>query len=212
MKIKLIFYLLLLIVSSNYSQTKVRIEGKDMFIKTSENITAGFKIFNICENQKLTSRCSDFYIAKNGNYLKLPLLKTQLSSALNSTNFSTIKGVSNIVINGYNIYFFQNSSKNIYLSVDEYKNLIIYPVEPNNDVFTIARKVGQGGKTIEEKCGKACPWKFPPECQTQASQKTNDCILRALEDQVRCYLKCKGKIRMTSIAPFEGIVINTKAN
>lgn len=196
-----------------HSQKDVSIEGKKYYIKTSENISKDFKLFSICEDQKLSKNCADYYSYLEGNYKKLPITKAQLTNSLKSSNFSAIKGIKKLSIANSTVYFFQNSSGNTYIANDEMANLVLYPVSPSNDVIAIGRKAGPSSETLEEKCNKACPEVFPPGCRKIINGKMSDCWLRSIEDQERCRLKCKGKIRTTtSIAAFEGIVINTKSN
>ncbi|MBK7359214.1 MAG: hypothetical protein IPI45_06005 [Saprospiraceae bacterium] len=195
-----------------YSQTNVSIDGKKYYIKTTENISRDFKLFSICQDQKLSKNCTEYYSYLEGNYKKLPITKTQLTNTLKSTNFNTIKGIKKLSIANGTVCYFQNPTGNTYIAVDEMDNLVLYPVSPSNDVIALGRKAGQSSVSIEQKCEKACPLVLPPGCQPFINGKYTDCFLRKFEDQERCILKCKGKIRMTSIAPFEGIVINTKAN
>lgn len=195
-----------------YSQKDVSIDGKKYYIKTTENISKDFKLFSICQDQKLSKNCTDYYSYLEGNYKKLPITKTQLTSAIKSSNFGSIKGIKKVNIANGTVYYFQNSSGNTYIASDEMANLVLYPVNPSNDVIAIGRKAGQAPETIDDKCAKACPLVLPPGCAKVINGNMSDCFLRKVEDQERCRLKCKGKIRMTSIAPFEGIVINTKAN
>ncbi|MEI2694026.1 MAG: hypothetical protein V9E90_03065 [Saprospiraceae bacterium] len=212
MKKNLIILSLLTFYLNLYSQKDVNISGKKYYIKTTENIASNFKIYSLCQDQKLTKNCTNYYLNTNGNYIKLPLEKAQISSALKASNFNSIKGIKKLSLANSTIYFFQNTSGNTYIASDESDNLILYPVSPTNDIIAIGKKTSQGPKSLDEKCGKACPFVIPPTCQTHVNGKMSDCFLKIIEAHERCRLKCKGKIRMSSIAPFEGIVINTKAN
>lgn len=192
------------------SQNIQTVDGKKMFIKSNENITPGFKIFNLCEEQKGSKNCAEFYLKPDGSYSKLPITKSQLINAVKTNKFSAIKDIKKIAFSGNSIYYFQNTRYNTYLAFDEASNLVIFPVSTNADPIAIGRKAGiSPEEALDNKCNKACPINLPPGCPNDVSK---ECWLRAWDKTVRCILKCKGKIRMTNIAPFEGIVINTKAN
>lgn len=213
MKTFLIYFALITIIATGYGQKDVTIEGSKYFVKSSETVLGNLKVFSLCQDQKLSKNCVEYFTNETGKYIKLPVTKVQFSSAVKASRFNSIKGVKKALIAANTIYYFQTQTGNTYLSSDESGNLVLYPVSSSNDVITMSRKVSQGTKTLEEKCNKACPFVLPPNCPVEINGRTSDCFLRLIEDTERCRLKCKGKIRTTSsIAAFEGIVINTKSN
>lgn len=201
---------ILLILTTTTSQNPVNVDGIKMFSKSNENITPGFKIFTLCQDQKLAKNCAEYYQKADGNYSKLPISKSQLVSSVKTKKLNSIKGIKKTLASGNPIYYFQNSTYNTYLAFDEASNLVIFPVNLSSDPIAIVRKAGTNpDEALEIKCHNACPFKLPPGC----TSSTQECWIREFEKHARCFLKCKGKIRTTSsIAAFEGIVINTKSN
>lgn len=207
----LIFNLSMLLIG--YSQTVVNINSKNYFIKKTEEIGSNFKIFNICQDKGLKKNCTDYYVDNKGIYLKLPILKNQLVTLLNSNNFSSVKSLNKIIIDNSTLYFIKNANGNTYLTKDESGNLVLFPTTPSNDVITMSREAGSSSLTERQKCNKKCSKPLPPGCHSRdANGNLTDCFLRHWETYHRCFLSCIGKIRMSQLAPFEGIVINTKSN
>ncbi|MBK8956475.1 MAG: hypothetical protein IPM34_13105 [Saprospiraceae bacterium] len=197
-----------------FSQSPITVEGKNQYLKKTDNIIKEFSIFTFCQDKKLIKNCANYYLGSNNNYQFLPISNSQINSCIaNAHNFNKISGLKSEIHENIELNYLQSGQYRTYIAMSSESELSFFPVHSSNDVFILARITGPKPKPNPnpkkpdpcEKCAKL------PFCRS-GDLKSDDC-LRKQEKWDRCWLQCRGIIKTTAkIPPMSGFTVSTILN